>query len=70
MIGKLIILNGSGHTEVTEDKMAKVKELWEGGYRFWANVGTDNAIELGESLKVGQISEDTNLVAMRLIAGG
>jgi len=69
MTAKLIVLNGTGHTEVIEDKKTVALKLFEEGYQFWTNVA-EKGVELGDVVPVGTITDEQNLVAMKPIAGG
>ena len=69
-MGKIIVLNGKGHETVTEDLTATAMRLLEEGYQFWQNVGTGDALELGEQVKAKKVTDRMTLVAMKPLAGG
>lgn len=66
----ITILNSKGHEVITEDVQSVAMKLFQEGYTFWTNVGAGGGVELGERVKVGSVTEDANLVALKPLAGG
>lgn len=68
----LIYLSKQGHSVETENITTKVMELFEQGYHFYENSGTEDKIELEKPVTVDDIKANPkkNYFAMFQMAGG